>query len=61
MHAADPVNTLYFPVAQNEHEPPFAPVDPALQVQLVEAALPAGELEFDGQVLHPTLAEASAE
>ncbi len=61
VHAADPVNTLYFPVAQNEHGPAFAPVDPALQVQLVKAALPAGELEFDGQALHPTLAEASAE
>ena len=32
--------------------------DPALQVQLVKAALPAGELEFDGQALHVELAEA---
>ena len=31
---------------------------PALQVQLVKAALPAGELEFDGQALHVELAEA---
>jgi hypothetical protein len=35
-------------------------VHPALQVQLVEAALPAGELEFDGQALHVELAEAPA-
>ena len=27
-------------------------------MQLVEAALPAGELEFDGQALHVELAEA---
>jgi hypothetical protein len=31
-----------------------------LQVQLVKAALPAGELEFDGQALHVELAEAPA-
>jgi hypothetical protein len=34
------------------HGPPSGPVDPALQVQLVKAALPAGELEFDGQGVH---------
>ena len=33
-------------------------VHPALQVQFVKAALPAGELEFDGQALHVELAEA---
>ena len=33
-------------------EAPFDPVDPALQVQLVKAALPAGELELDGQTVH---------
>ena len=32
-------------------------VHPALQMQLVKAALPAGELEFDGQALHVELAE----
>jgi hypothetical protein len=61
VHAADPVNTLYFPVAQNEHEPPFAPVDPALQVQLVGSGLPAGELEFDGQALQYWLSEKRSE
>ena len=40
------------------HGPPFGPVDPVLQVQLVKAALPAGELEFDGQTLHVELAAA---
>jgi hypothetical protein len=61
---AAPVDSLYFPAAHAVQEPPFAPVDPALQVQLVEAVLPAGELEFDGQPRHipevavaPTLAE----
>ncbi len=40
--------------------PPRGPVDPVLQVQLVKDALPAGELEIDGQALHveaPTAAE----
>jgi hypothetical protein len=49
---AAPLNTLYFPAAHAVHGPPSGPVDPALQVQSVEAALPAGELEFDGQALH---------
>jgi hypothetical protein len=40
------------------HGPPFGPVDPVLQVQLVKAALPAVELEFDGQALHVELVEA---
>ena len=39
-------------------EAPFDPVDPALQVQLVKAALPAGELELDGQAMHVEFAEA---
>jgi hypothetical protein len=52
VQAAVPVNTLYFPAAHAAHEPPFAPVDPALQVQLVEDAFPSGELEFDGQEMH---------
>jgi hypothetical protein len=32
--------------------PPPGPVHPALQAQLVKAALPTGEFEFDGQLLH---------
>jgi hypothetical protein len=53
-----PVNVLYFPATHAAHGPPFGPVDPVLQVQLVKAALPAGELEFDGQALHVELDEA---
>ena len=40
------------------HVPPSSPENPALQVQLVKAALPAGELEFEGQALHVELAKA---
>jgi hypothetical protein len=54
---AFPVNTLYFPATHAVHGPAFGPVNPALQVQLVKAALPAGELEFDGQTLHVMLDE----
>jgi hypothetical protein len=46
---AFPVNVLYLPISHAAHGPPFGPVDPALQVQLVKAELPAGELERDGQ------------
>jgi hypothetical protein len=56
--AAFPVNTLYFPATHAVHGAPTGPVDPALQVQSVKSALPAGELEFDGQTLHVELVEA---
>ena len=56
MHVADPVNDLYLPATHAVHVPPSGPdrdpVHPAVQkqlVQLVKAALPTGELEFDGQ------------
>jgi hypothetical protein len=52
-----PVNDLYVPATHAAHEPPSGPVDPALQVQLVKAELPAGALEFDGQSLHVMLDE----
>jgi hypothetical protein len=39
------------------HMLPSGPEKPALQVQLVKAALPAGELDFDGQELHVEFAE----
>ena len=58
VHSADPVDTLYFPAAHAVHVSPTGPVDPALQVQFVKAALPAGELEFDGQVIQFEIAEA---
>ena len=40
------------------HVPPSGPENPALQVHLVKAGLPADELEFDGQELHVELAKA---
>jgi hypothetical protein len=56
---SDPVNALYFPATHAEQvPPPSGPVDPALQVQLLKSALPAGELELDGQALHVELAAA---
>jgi hypothetical protein len=41
-----------------EQAPPVGPENPALQVQFVNAALLAGELEFDGQAMHVEVAEA---
>jgi hypothetical protein len=58
VHAAVPIDALYLPASHAMHGPPFGPVAPALQVQFVKAALPPGELEFDGQALHVELAEA---
>ena len=55
VHRADPVNALYFPAMHAVHVPPSGPVHPVLQVQLVNAALPAGEVEFDGQAMHVEL------
>ena len=52
VQAADPVDVLYFPATHAAHGPPLGPVDPALQVQLVKAAMPAGEVELDGQTVH---------
>ena len=56
VHVTDPVNDLYLPATHAVHVPPSGPdrdpVHPAVQkqlVQLVKAALPTGELEFDGQ------------
>ncbi len=59
VHTADPGNALYFPATQSAHVPPFGPVEPALQVQLVKAGLPSGELvSADGQVTHVEIASA---
>ena len=52
VHSAVPVDVLYLPATQSAHVPPWGPLEPALQVQLVEAALPTGELESDGQAVH---------
>jgi hypothetical protein len=51
VQSPDPAHVLYFPATHAVHVPPFGPVDPALQVQLVQAALPAGEMESAGQAV----------
>jgi hypothetical protein len=51
-------DALYFPATHAVHVPPLGPVHPALQVQFVKDALPAGEVEFDGQAMHVELAVA---
>ena len=56
--AADDVTPRYCPAAAHAHVPPAGPEKPVLQVQFVKAALPTGELEFDGQELHVELDEA---
>ncbi len=58
VHASEPCDALYLPAAQSAHVPPWGPVEPALQVQLVKPALPAGELESDGQGVHVELTAA---
>jgi hypothetical protein len=52
VHIADPVNALYFPATQAAHGPPSGPDEPALQVQLVKAVLPALEYFPASQSLH---------
>jgi hypothetical protein len=62
VQAARPDAILYFPAPQFTHVPPFGPVDPALQVQLVEAALPGGDDASKGVVheMHVDSATANA-
>ena len=43
---------LYLPATHNEHDPPFGPVDPALQVQWTNAELPGGASERVLQAWH---------
>jgi hypothetical protein len=52
VQATDPVDDLYFPATHAAHGTPIGPIDPALQVQLVKAALPVGEVELVGQAVH---------
>ena len=54
-HAAVPVTFLTLPAAQKTHGPPFGPVLPALQIQLLRFMLPADEFEFAGQLVHAAL------
>ncbi len=56
-HAALPLLVLNLPATQAEHVPPFAPVNPMLQVQI---SLPTVEMEFKAQlkqVVAPEIAE----
>ena len=50
-HALEPVTFLYCPAAHGEHTPPFGPVYPALQVQLLRNPLELGAREFPGHRL----------
>ena len=52
VQASVPVNALYFPATHAAHGLAGILVYPALQVQFVKAALPAGELELVGQAVH---------
>ena len=58
VHGADPGEILYVPAAHAVHVPPFVPVYPTLQRQLVWRALPLGEFENVGQMTHELSAEA---
>ena len=64
VHAAEPLEILYFPATQFEHTPPSGPVYPALQVQPVDAEQPVHDApELAGHVrqvvatVAPTVAE----
>jgi hypothetical protein len=48
---ADP-GLVYVLEPQIAQSPPFGPVNPSLQVQLVNAVEPRGDCELGGQVLH---------
>ena len=43
---------MYDPAAQTVQDPPAGPLEPLLHVQSITASLPAGELEYDGQLAH---------
>ena len=53
VHAAEPVDVLYFPATQPKHVPPSGPVEPAAhagETQSPSASLPAVEMVPPGQV-----------
>ena len=50
-HEAEPMMSLYFPIPQAVHGPPFGPVYPRLQRQLLETSLPLRDCEFPGQIV----------
>jgi len=53
MHALEPLTSLYVPPTHAGQGPPFGPVYPELQVQLLSSGLPvAAAYEFAGHVVH---------
>ena len=52
VQAAVPFTVLYFPVAHNEHGPPFGPVAPTLHTQAAITTLPVPETAFAEQFRH---------
>jgi acid stress-induced BolA-like protein IbaG/YrbA len=58
VQTALPTAPLYFPAAHAVHVPPFAPVYPALHVQLARELLELAEVEFEGQLTHSELTAA---
>ena len=58
VHATLPVDVLYFPATQPMQGPPFGPVNPILQIQLVKAVEPAEERELAGHTRQVLAAEA---
>jgi hypothetical protein len=58
MQVEFPVNTLSFPATHAAHGPPFGPVNPVLQMQLVKDVLPESAKVFDGQSMHVEIDEA---
>ena len=54
LQASDPRadSGLYFPATHSVQVPPSGPDEPALQVQLVTAELPAGDVALIGHALH---------
>jgi hypothetical protein len=51
LHGADPVASLYVPIAQGTHVLPSAPEYPASQMQFIRNPLPAPAREFAGHGL----------
>lgn len=52
LHASDPAVSLTMPAPHSVQVPPSGPDAPALQMQSVEAELPAGASELVGQSEH---------
>ena len=54
MQGSDPHadSGLYFPATHSAQVPPSGPDEPALQVQLVTAELPAGDVALAGHAMH---------